>query len=135
MSKFKSTMIAMGFIAMQITSTALHAQRVPFPSTSGVIEGDSATIGALIAGSMGSTSPGPVATASRNTSSTTWTSPSLVNVPTGTQCGAATQGSGRRDPYWTGCQGYNPKYSCPSGFYQAITGEADSVYFYTCVKS
>ncbi len=47
-------------------------------------------------------------------------------------CGAATSGSWIRDRYYTPCMGYNPINGCPPGMNQIITGEADSVYFYSC---
>jgi hypothetical protein len=102
--------------------TSAHAQFTSGPNV------DSTTIGGMVNNGMTALIP------KANETKTTWTSPSLVNVPSGTQCGAATQGSIRRDAYWTACQGYNPKYSCPTSFTRAVTAEADSVYLFSCVK-
>ena len=37
---------------------------------------------------------------------------------------------------WVACQGHNPYYSCPSGYYKAPAGESgEGLYFFTCLKS
>lgn len=56
-------------------------------------------------------------------------------VSAGTLCGAATANSVWRDGYYTACMGNHPRYSCPWSYTQVITGEADGVYFYSCVKN
>jgi hypothetical protein len=50
-------------------------------------------------------------------------------------CGSATQGSAIRDSFVAPCQGHNPKVDCPAGFTSTITGEADHVYYYSCLKN
>lgn len=133
----KTTLPAVALGVFQILSGNTYAQRVPFPSGSGVIEGDAATVGAIIMGgyAQNGSRPGTVATGKTNSSSATWTSPSFLNTPPGTMCGSHTQGSRANDWRITYCQGYDPRVSCPVSFTRTIYGEADYVYFYTCVKN
>lgn len=55
-------------------------------------------------------------------------------TPPGTQCGASTQGSVWWDWNYAPCQGHNPKYSCPAGYYTKLVAEQDGVYYYSCVN-
>jgi hypothetical protein len=116
--EYMRTLIAIAILLC----TSAHAQYIPG------INHDSTTIGAMANNGMTNLIP------KINESKTTWMSSSLINVPSGTQCGAATQGSVVRDAYWTACLGYNPKYSCPTSFTRAVTAEADNVYLFSCTK-